>query len=269
MNGRHLAGAALIALAIASLAVSVRASDGPGTIWIGNWPATQNVNCVSGCGTGGGGGGDVTVTNFPATQPVSFTMPALVAGNANIGDVDVASLPAITGTVSVSNFPGTQPVSGTVTVNALPAGNNNIGDVDIASGTVSVGNFPSTQNVNCTSGCSSPAALLTHNAVLAASTNATVVKGSAGSLQTIVVSNNSATIAYLKIYDKATAPTCGTDVPVLRFQIPATAAGPFSIVLDGGRAFTNGIGYCAVTGIADNSTTAVAASAYIVTLGYR
>src|SRR5204863_8441097 len=38
-----------------------------------------------------------------------LTLPALVAGSANIGDVDVLTLPAI------------------------PAGNNNIGDVDVAS----------------------------------------------------------------------------------------------------------------------------------------
>ena len=230
MNRRHLAGAALLAFAIALIAPSA-SSNGAGSVWVSNWPATQDVNCVSGC-AGGPGGGDVTVTNFPATQPVSFTMPSLVAGAANIGDVDVLTMPAITGTVGVNNF-------------------------------------PSSQNVVCTSGCSAPAALLTTNAIMAASTNATVVKGSAGSLQTVVVSNNSTVIAYLKIYDKATAPTCGTDVPVLRFQIPATAASPFTLELDGGRSFANGIGYCVVTGIADNSTTAVAASAYIVTIGYR
>lgn len=53
------------------------------------------------------------------------TLPALAAGTNNIGDVDVLTLPAI---------PAGANAIGTVAINAaIPAGNNNIGDVDIAS----------------------------------------------------------------------------------------------------------------------------------------
>lgn len=60
----------------------------------------------------------VSVTNFPATQPVS-------------------------GAISVSNFPSTQPVSGTVNVGNFPA----FPSTQTVAGTVSVGNLPTTQNV--------------------------------------------------------------------------------------------------------------------------
>lgn len=248
-----------------------------GSVSVSNFPATQPVS------------GSVSVSNFPATQPVSLvTLPALVAGTSNIGDVDVLTLPAITGTVSVSNFPATQPVSGSVSISNFPAtqpvslaalpslvaGTANIGDVDVltlpaVTGTVGVNNFPSNQNVTCTSGCASPSAQSIDSKILAATTNATVVKNAAGSVHTLAFSNNGTVIAYLKLYNKATTPTCGTDVPVQRYQIPATAAGPWVIRFDGGVAFSNGIGYCVVTGIADNSTAAVVASAYLVTVGFK
>jgi hypothetical protein len=80
----------------------------------------------------------VSVSNFPATQPVSaaaLPLPAGAATEASLG-TDGAAPPSIPGTgirgwlrsiydtlkatltVSVSNFPATQPVSGTVTANA-------------------------------------------------------------------------------------------------------------------------------------------------------
>lgn len=60
------------------------------------------------------------------TQPVSLaTLPALVAGSANIGDVDVLTLPSIP---AGSNNIGDVDV---LTLPALSAGSNNIGDVDV------------------------------------------------------------------------------------------------------------------------------------------
>lgn len=58
----------------------------------------------------------------------------------------------------------------------------------------------------------------------AASTNASVQKTSAGNLFEISVSNPTATPAYVKLYNKATAPTVGTDIPVLTIVAPATSA---------------------------------------------
>jgi hypothetical protein len=110
----------------------------------GNMFAELGKNVIIGETTGGGGGyvavkvnpsgaltteasvtGTVSVSNFPATQPVS-------------GTVAVSNFPAsypVTGTF----WQATQPVSGTVDVGNFPA-------TQVVSGTVSVGNFPATQN---------------------------------------------------------------------------------------------------------------------------
>lgn len=64
-------------------------------------------------------GGSVSVSNFPATQPVSGTVTANqgTAGS-SAWKVDGSGVTQpISGSVSVSNFPATQPVSGTITSN--------------------------------------------------------------------------------------------------------------------------------------------------------
>lgn len=86
----------------------------------------------------------------------------------------------------------------------------------------------------------------------AANTNPTVLKGSAGSVYSVNCTNAAAAVRYLKFYDKATAPTVGTDTPVLTIAIPV---GAFSLNL-GGFPFATGISYGIVTGAADNNTTA-------------
>jgi len=107
-------------------------------------------------------------------------------------------------------------------------------------------------------------------AQLANTTNATVVKASAGQVYRIEAFNNSAVIAYLKFYDKATAPTVGSDTVVWKVLIPASTSGT-GVALDEvmGLVFSTGIGYAVTTGIADSDTGAVAASAYIVDIGYK
>lgn len=54
----------------------------------------------------------------------------------------------------------------------------------------------------------------------AATTNATSVKTTAGTIYNIVVSNTGVTAVYLKIYNKASAPTVGTDIPVYTCVVP-------------------------------------------------
>jgi hypothetical protein len=58
--------------------------------------------------TGGIAGTVAVAGGIAGTVTIGAALPA---GNNNIGDVDIASLPGIAGTVEVSNFPGTQPVS--------------------------------------------------------------------------------------------------------------------------------------------------------------
>jgi hypothetical protein len=90
-----------------------------------------------------------------------------------------------------------------------------------------------------------------------ATTNSTLVKGSSGQPYVIDVGNSGASDAWLKLYDKATAPTVGTDTPVASIYLPKGTARTISFT-DIGVAFSNGIGY-GITGAAiDTDTTAVA-----------
>lgn len=100
-----------------------------------------------------------------------------------------------------------------------------------------------------------------------ATTNATLVKNAAGTLYAIVATNIAATACFLKLYNKATAPTVGTDVPVMTIPVPAGQ----SISLDLGALglrFTTGIGIGITTGADDNDTAAIAAGNVKLSLSY-
>lgn len=106
--------------------------------------------------------------------------------------------------------------------------------------------------------------------ISAATTNATSVKASAAVLKSICVSNNAATIAYLKIYNKASAPTVGTDTPVQVYIIPGSTAGAGNTIMlpAGGLTLSTGLAFALTTGIAHTDATAVAANQIAVSLGY-
>lgn len=91
-------------------------------------------------------------------------------------------------------------------------------------------------------------------------TNATVAKASTGWLTSIVGLNTTGSVIYLKLYNKATSPTVGTDTPVL--TIPIAASSFFSINLNTAPYyFSTGISYALTGAAADADTTAVAAGA--------
>jgi hypothetical protein len=101
------------------------------------------------------------------------------------------------------------------------------------------------------------------------STNANVVKASAGNLYSIVAIGLTSTVRYLKFYNKATAPTVGTDIPVMTIPVPANTQGagvsiPFSV----GVNFPLGIALAITTGSADNDAVAIVAGDVIVNLTY-
>jgi hypothetical protein len=125
--------------------------------------------------------------------------------------------------IPAAQVTATQPVSGTVTANQ---------------GTIAT---PTASNINST-----------------ASTNATIVKASAGSVYNIAISNVSASPRYVKLYNKATAVVVGTDVPVLTIIVPAGGLiqNNFGIL---GHRFTVGICLAITAAAADNDTTAIGA----------
>lgn len=107
--------------------------------------------------------------------------------------------------------------------------------------------------------------------ISANTTNATNVKGSAGQVYTIIAHNTNAAVRYLKLYNKATSPTVGTDTPVMTLPIPGNTAGAGFMLSTGGTgiAFATGIGLALTTGVADADTGAVAANEIVVHLLYK
>jgi hypothetical protein len=101
----------------------------------------------------------------------------------------------------------------------------------------------------------------------AATTNATSIKGSAGTMYAITCSNSGAAAAFVKLYNKATAPTVGTDVPIL--TIPVGASGIANINLgELGHRFSTGIALAITNLVADTDATAVVAAQVKVIADY-
>lgn len=185
-----------------------------------------------------------------------FTLNVLPAGAAvNQAVVSTATAPG----VWVGNANGCQQVraiataytSGSVTV-VLRAMQ--------AAGVVS--NLPSgatTQTVGgtVTANEGTPYALTT-----AATTNGANIKATAGSLFEVSVANVTAATINVKFYNKATAPTVGTDVPITTIPVAAGA----TLVYEFGRLgkrFAAGIGIAVTANAAATDTTAVTAGAQI------
>lgn len=143
-----------------------------------------------------------------------------------------------------ANFLAT--VSGSVTA-TLGAGSGLVGDVGVQ------------YRANATG-----AASRTH-LISAGTTNATVVKASAGRLLGWSITNSSAAWKYVKLHNQATTPTAGSGV-VQTIAVPPN--GIRECAFDGGIAFTTGIAMTTVTGIADNDTAAVTVNDLLIDIFY-
>ncbi|MFZ5789772.1 MAG: hypothetical protein ACOY3L_03640 [Pseudomonadota bacterium] len=204
--------------------------------------------------------GAVEVTNDAGNPlPVSGTVtanagagPWPVTGTVTVEDGG-GSL-TVDGAVTVSDGGGSVTVDGTVAVSALPA---------LAAGANLVGRVsPEPQTAN---------GLSIARVLSAASTNATSVKAGAGQVYAIYAHNTNAAVRHLKLYDKAAAPTVGTDTPVLTLPIPGNLQGAGFVLDTGGMgiAFASGIALALTTGVADSDTGAVAANEIVVNLLYK
>lgn len=106
--------------------------------------------------------------------------------------------------------------------------------------------------------------------ISAASTNATSVKASAGQLYNVQAFNTNAAARFLKIYNKASAPTVGTDTPVAVYLLPGASAGAGCVIeISNGLALGSGLAFAITTGIADSDTGAVGANEVVVNLQYK
>lgn len=98
----------------------------------------------------------------------------------------------------------------------------------------------------------------------AASTNGALIIAGTSGLQAFYATNEGASVAYVKLYNKATAPTVGTDVPEMTIPIPAAVGGvpgvspPLPFGFSGFR-FALGLGIAITRNAVFSDTTAVGA----------
>lgn len=91
----------------------------------------------------------------------------------------------------------------------------------------------------------------------AATTNGASIKTSAGNLYGISAMNASATTKFVRFFNKNSAPTVGTDVPIMVVAVPATSSKEIQYVP--AVRFTTGIAVAITGGAAATDATAVAA----------
>lgn len=164
--------------------------------------------------------------------------PGTVTGDDTYGlDVDVTR---VSGTVS------THVTAGTITVGSLPA----------VSGTVFVKDLPATSGGYTNY----------HKAGTASGVNATSVKASAGQLYGMQLSNGGTVTAYVHFYNKASAPTVGTDTPVRTAVVPA--GGGNNKDFRAGLPFSTGIAFGISTGASDTDSGTSGLPIIVVNLEY-
>lgn len=102
--------------------------------------------------------------------------------------------------------------------------------------------------------------------VSAATTNATSTKASAGQLYGWVLANTTAAFKYFKLFNKASAPTVGTDTPYMTIPVPPNSC--VTVEFENGIKFGAGIAFAITGAVGDMDTTAVAVGDVVVTLLY-
>lgn len=170
------------------------------------------------------------------------------------------------GTVAIAAMPQTFAIEPTVTVGQSVASLLNA----TVSGTVTanIGNTANTTPILIRQGGSTTASgLLIAKILSAASTNSTLVLTGARAVYGYSLANTSASWRYVRFYNKATAPTVGTDSPIFVAALPP--GGGSNIPKDGlNIPFSLGLGYSITGGAADLDTTVVAANDVVGTIWY-
>lgn len=105
----------------------------------------------------------------------------------------------------------------------------------------------------------------TSHLVSAASTNATVVKASAGQLYGYYIYNANASMRKVAFHNTASTPTAGASI---FFSLCIPGASAANVAFPNGIAFSTGIAFTTVTGAADSDSTAVAANDLVINLFY-
>lgn len=177
-----------------------------GTIWRNVTGSTSILNLITGAYLASG---NITTAGLYAIDISSFQYVRLISTAYTSGTATLEYTTVTTGNLNPTG--NSQAVSGTVTANQ---------------GTLATGT--------------------NYSLVTTASTNLAVVKSTNGNLFELTASNPTATPAFVKLYNKATAPVLASDVPIMTLPVPASGFVAFAPGGQGKR-FAAGIAI-AVTG---------------------
>lgn len=174
---------------------------------------------------------------LPANQSVNLNQAAGTALDVNSGNKSAGTIRVVLATDQPS-LTNAQPVTQSGTF------------------TVQIGNTPNTTPILTTNVPGTAPGSTPSRVKAAATTNATSLKASAGVVLSYALYNNTASAKYFKFYNKASAPTVGTDTPLFDIIIPAS--GGANIDFANGVPFSTGIAFAITGGVADSDTTATA-----------
>jgi hypothetical protein len=260
-----------------------------------NGSAAANPPVLMGGTATGGATGNVANATIKAGNTAATTDPAIVVADPNLLAAAIAPIPTQAPTVSIGGV-GIVDSAGTnvATVKAastLPVATDKTLVVGLNPGTatagtptgaivtvqgVSGGTAQPVTNAGTFAVQAGPGAAATggwtpKHIIAANSDNATNLKASAGTVHAIQVFGIGSAPAYLKFYNKASSPTCGSDAVIKSIMIPAapTAANGNGAVVILDTAFSTGISYCVVLNIADTDDTSVAAATYSVNIDWN
>lgn len=205
------------------------------------------------------GDADFVCTSFQAPfDPKNLPQTQEIVGASAAGLLGIIEISEIT-----SPLPAGSNVIGSVDLNgSLPSGTNVIGKVNLGTidaGITKIGKIA----IDCDSLTNGGT---NHKKIAAASTNATSVKASSGRIHWLSLANLTASAKFLKLYDKASAPTVGTDTPIM--TIPVQANQTIELAPPPGIYFATGIAYALTGAVADSDTTALSANDVVLNLVY-
>lgn len=222
------------------------------------------VNIVAGAAAGG------TSSNVGAAAPGAATAAGFKDGS---GNMQLAVVDG-SGNLKVNIAAGGVPAgvdnaaftaSSTQGLPLMAVADNSHGVGDVTQGNQGTPKMTLDRKLFVTLGANTAGGWTPSKKISAATTNATSLKASAGQIGELYGTNNAGTWAYLKLYDKASAPTVGTDVPVHVIGLPPNSGGQLAV--PAGLQFATGIAYAITGGIADADTTAVALNQVAINFG--
>lgn len=151
-----------------------------------------------------------------------------------------------------------------VDVARIAAGTNNIGDVDV----LTLPALPAGTNVvgQVNVAPQTSGGLTVYHLVSAATTNATVVKASAGQLYGYYLYNSNASARKVAFHNTALAPTAGASI---YFTVVVPGSSAANVEFTNGLVFSTGIAITTVTDLTDAGTTAVALNDLNINLFYK